>query len=415
MKLYLYYIYFAIGFVMSFPTIAIQFTIMDISTPVSASIAYGCMAIPWCLKPTFGYISDSFGVFDWGKRKPYIFFCSLLSSFLYIHVYDFKEHFELFIFLLTIISACICFTDVCADSITVQYAKEEADSGVVQSNTWIARSSGTLLGFVLGGLLYKATNASNVLTFCCYVPLITCFVVWNLHESVYRRPSLRDVYNNLLEQKQFIFILFLFHVSPNYRVFYEYYLREKLNYDSDEFTYLSIASTISFLLGLVSFKFYFRKWDVKYLLWNAIVIASLLRLTQIGVVLGWFPYFEFVMIDGIVESFCGQLIMMPFTILAAKLCNDGLEGSFFSFVMSVMNFGAFTADELGALIAYCLGVTKTNFDYLYVLMLIAICTDVIMAYGVIKNMTFYFNKYDSLKVDITEEPLDPQDLEVASK
>ena len=82
---------------LSFPTIAIQFTIMDIASPVSAGLAYGAMTIPWCLKPSFGYISDRFPVFDWGKRRPYIFFASLLGSFCYIHVYDFKDSFLSFV------------------------------------------------------------------------------------------------------------------------------------------------------------------------------------------------------------------------------------------------------------------------------------------------------------------------------
>ena len=108
----------------------------------------------------------------------------------------------------------------------------------------------------------------------------------------------------------------MFHISPNYRVFYEYYLREKLGYDSDEFTYLSIISSLSFVFGLISFKFYFRKFELTNLLWKAVVVSSLLRCTQIAVVFGILPYFEIVMIDGIVESFCGQLIMMPLTVVA---------------------------------------------------------------------------------------------------
>ena len=115
--------------------------------------------------------------------------------------------------------------------------------------------------------------------------------------------------------------------------------------------------------------------------------------------------------DGIVESFCGQLIMMPLAVVAAKLCNDGLEGSFFSFIMSVMNFGVFIGNESGALIAQLLGVTKKNFGHLYILMLIGIIMDILIAFIVLKKMSFYFEKYVSVSVDVTEEPLDPQDPE----
>ncbi len=381
---------------------------MNITSPVVASIAYGCMILPWCLKPTFGYISDKFPIFNWGRRKPYIFFCSLLSSFLYMNVYDFTTNFPVFIFLLTCISACTCFIDVCADSITVQQAKLEKENGVTQSNTWISRATGTLLGFILGGLMYKAFDAQNVLTACSYVPLCTCFVVWYIEEKTHASPSFKDVWNNIVEQKEFVLTLFLFHAAPNYSVFYQYYLKEDLQYSSDDFTYLSILSTMSFLIGLVSYKFYFRKIKMKKLLWNAVVVSSILRTTQIGVVLNWFPYFEVVMLDGIVESFCGQLIMMPLTVAAAKLCNDGLEGSFFSFIMSVMNFGTFLGDEMGALIASFMGVTKICFDNLYILMLIGISADILIAYFVTKKVSFYFENYSNVSVD-TKEELDPED------
>ena len=82
--------------------------------------------------------------------------------------------------------------------------------------------------------------------------------------------------------------------------------------------------------------------------------------------------------------------MMPLIVVAGKVCDDGLEGSFFSFVMAVMNFGTFLADESGSLIAYALGVSKTSFDNLYILMLIGMASDVIIPYLLLKKMSFYF-------------------------
>jgi len=399
---------------MAFPSVAVQFTIMNLTSPVLTGIAYGAITAPWCFKPFYGYISDKYPFFNWGKRKPYISFACLMTSYLYITVYDFKEHFFVFIFYLTLISMYICITDVCADSITVEYAKREQTKGVVQSNTWISRGIGTLVGFILGGLMYKNTNAQDVLTFSCYLPLINALSVWNIKEYNVKTkiPSLSDLKQNFINQKTFIFVLFLFHVAPNYRVFYEYFMKEKLQYSPDYFTYLNVISSVSFVIGLISFKYYFRKFELKKVLLFAVLVSSTLRLTQIGVVLGWIPYFSIIMIDGIVESFCGQLIMMPLIVIAAKVCDDGLEGTFFSFVMSVMNFGGFIADELGALIAHILGVTKYTFDNLYILMIIGILLDLIIPLILFKKMSFYFETYEPLsdEIDLNEEPEDPQDL-----
>ena len=405
---------------MAFPTIAIQFTIMNISSPVAAGVAYGAIAAPWCFKPIYGFISDKYPIFNWGKRKPYISFACLIASLLYINVYDFKDNFIVFVIYLTLISMYICITDVCADSITVGYAKRESKSGLIQSNTWISRGSGTLIGFIFGGLMYNKTSAQDVLNLTCYIPLINAITVWNIkefEENHTKIPSLNDLKKNFMKQKEFILILFLFHVAPNYRVFYEYFLREKLDYTADNFTYLNVISSISFVCGLISFKYYFRKFKLKKVLAFAVLSSSLLRLTQIGVVLNWFPYFGIVMLDGMIESFCGQLIMMPLIVIAAKICDDGLEGSFFSFVMSVMNFGGFLGDEFGAFIAHLLGVSKIQFSNLYILMLIGILMDLFIPIILFKKMSFYFESYQEDENDVDHqslEPLDPLELEVGS-
>tara|TARA_B100000902_G_C27305573_1_gene915241 strand:- start:164 stop:1435 length:1272 start_codon:yes stop_codon:yes gene_type:complete len=419
-NVFLYSLYFTIGFTLAFPSVAIQFTIMDILSPVGAGIAYGAIAAPWCLKPIYGFMSDKYPMFNWGKRKPYISFACLMCSYLYINVYDFKDNFVVFIFYLTLISMYICIIDVCADSITVGYAKREQKSGVIQSNTWISRGTGTLVGFIFGGLMYNKTSAQDVLNVTCYIPLINAFTVWNVMEYTEKKtkiPSFYDLKNNFIKQKEFIIVLFLFHVAPNYRVFYEYYLREELNYTADNFTYLNVISSVSFVVGLISFKYYFRKFKLKKVLIIAVLSSTTLRLSQIGVVLNWFPYFEIVMIDGMVEAFCGQLIMMPLVVIAAKVCDDGLEGAFFSFVMSVMNFGGFLGDEFGAFIAHLLGVTKTQFSNLYILMLIGILMDLIIPFILLKRMSFYFETYQEDENEVVHhslEPLDPLDEEEAS-
>ena len=153
--------------------------------------------------------------------------------------------------------------------------------------------------------MYNKTSAQDVLNLTCYIPLINAITVWNIkeyEENNTKIPSLNDLKNNFMKQKEFILILFLFHVAPNYRVFYEYYLKEKLDYTADNFTYLNVLSSISFVCGLISFKYYFRKFKLKKVLAFAVLSSSLLRLTQIGVVLNWFPYFGIVMLDGMIES-----------------------------------------------------------------------------------------------------------------
>lgn len=392
MLLFLYLVYFTIGFVLAFPSVAVQMFLMDNVSPVNTAITYGIISFPWCLKPLYGFVSDKYPVFDLGHRKPYIAWASLMLGFLYTFIHDLKNDLSAFISCLVIISLCICITDVCADGITISYAKVESKKGITQSNTWIARSFGTLSGFILGGMLYKATNLKTVLNFAAVLPMMNTLLIWNIPErsSENKQISFKNLIDNFVTQRNFIFILFMFHFTPNYGVFYEYFLKEELKYNSDQFTYLSISSSLSFLIGLISFKYFFRKMKLDKLLIGSVVASSTIRLSQLLVVLKIVPEFWLVAVDGITESFFGQLVMMPLIVVAGKVCDDGLEGSFFSFVMAVMNFSSFLADESGSLIAYSLGVTKSSFENLYILMLIGMASDVIFPLILVKKMSSYF-------------------------
>jgi BT1 family len=61
---------------------------------------------------------------------------------------------------------------------------------------------------------------------------------------------------------------------------------------------------------------------------------------------------------------------MPVLVLAARLCPKGVEATLFALLMSVVNVSGVLSHELGALLTYWLGVTETNFDKLWLLVLI---------------------------------------------
>ena len=80
--------------------------------------------------------------------------------------------------------------------------------------------------------------------------------------------------------------------------------------------------------------------------------------------------FWLVVIDGVAESFCGQLIIMPLIVYTAEKCDDGVEGSLFALMMSISNVSNVLGDELGALLAAAFKVDETKFDNLIYIMII---------------------------------------------
>jgi BT1 family len=74
--------------------------------------------------------------------------------------------------------------------------------------------------------------------------------------------------------------------------------------------------------------------------------------------------------DSLILTVMGQLTFMPVLVLAAKLCPLGIEATLFALLMSVLNLSGLVSKEGGAILTHLLGVTDTNFDRLWLLVLI---------------------------------------------
>jgi hypothetical protein len=74
--------------------------------------------------------------------------------------------------------------------------------------------------------------------------------------------------------------------------------------------------------------------------------------------------------DSLILTVMGQLTFMPVLVLAARLCPPGIEATLFATLMSVLNLSGLVSKEGGALLTHLLGVTDTNFDKLWLLVLI---------------------------------------------
>jgi len=363
---------------MSFPAIATQFIFikqLKIS-PVGMAFAYSLVSVPWTLKPLYGFITDKYALFDWGKRRPYVFYAGLILTYMYVVIGRVIGEFYLLLASLVFISLLLCFADVATDSITVELVKKmetKENEGVIQSNNWIGRALGTVTGSFFGGMAFAKLDAETVYKLCGIFPFLMACVVWDLPKSDHTYENVfSKLWKNFKEQKELAIILLLISIAPNYGTFYTYYLTDRLNYTPTDFTWLSMSGSLAMLCGVLSYRFYFRQFYIKKTLQVAVVISVLFRLPQLLVVTGVYQEFWLVLCDGIVESFSFQLIIMPLIVYTAKRCNDGCEGSLFALMMSVSNLSRIFGDQLGAAVAGYLNVNEKNFHNLKWLMVIAI-------------------------------------------
>ena len=180
----LLFFYFLLGFCFQFPSIAMRYWMMDWVTPAQMAAIFGIVSIPWCLKPLYGFISDSYPVLGY-RRRPYMTMGALLSSFMWI-ILPFCPHDEFIVTLvMTLSSLGLCFADVMADSLLVEIARSEseANKGVIQSYSWMLRFAGGLSASIFGALAYDKLGHVQVFHLNSMIPVTIALLSLCIHET----------------------------------------------------------------------------------------------------------------------------------------------------------------------------------------------------------------------------------------
>lgn len=61
---------------------------------------------------------------------------------------------------------------------------------------------------------------------------------------------------------------------------------------------------------------------------------------------------------------------MPLLVLACRMCPKNIEGTMYALLMSTLNFGSIISLQLGGVLTYFLGISDTNFDNLWLLVVL---------------------------------------------
>ena len=64
-------------------------------------------------------------------------------------------------------------------------------------------------------------------------------------------------------------------------------------------------------------------------------------------------------------------------VLGARLCPEGVEATLYALLMSITNLGGVISSEWGSLFTSMFGVTSTNFEHLWKLVLLCNMFDII--------------------------------------
>ena len=77
------------------------------------------------------------------------------------------------------------------------------------------------------------------------------------------------------------------------------------------------------------------------------------------------------MIINLVYSVVGELHLMPLMVLACQMSPKQIEATFYACITAIINAGYLASYGLGGLLTYLLGITSTDFNYLWLLIVIS--------------------------------------------
>ncbi len=380
-------VYFVQG-VVGLARLAISFFLKDELglSPAEVSALLGIVALPWMIKPLFGFISDGLPIFGY-RRRPYLVLSGFLGALSWVALATIVHSPWAATLTISLGSLSIAVSDVIVDSLVVERARSESVSGAgsLQALCWGASAVGGLVTAYLSGWLLAQFDTRTVFAITAFFPLIMSAVAWWIAESPVTEKSDWSIVRTQLGQlKQAIsqkaiwmptVFLFLWQATPTAESAFFYFSTNELGFEPEFLGRVRLVTSNAALVGIWVYQRFLKSVPFRVICGWSIVASSALGMTMlllvthanraIGIDDRWFS-----LGDSLVLTVMGQIAFMPVLVLAARLCPLGVEATLFALLMSVVNLAGLVSYEFGAVLTHWLGINETNFDKLWLLVLI---------------------------------------------
>ncbi|KAL0464490.1 UNVERIFIED_CONTAM: putative folate-biopterin transporter 7 [Sesamum latifolium] len=357
--------------------------------PSTLQILQNSANLPMVAKPFYGILSDSFYIFG-QHRVPYIALGAFLQALSWIAIaISGKSGISFFsiMFYLLLSNLGASIVEVANDAMVAEAAKQPpstkktkpSPSGELQSFVWMASSIGGVVGNLIGGIaIDKFSTQMMFLVYgilLCFQFLITLFI----RESSLDLPKSPS---HIGFKKQFLELLnamkkpeilysitwfaFSYAVIPALTGTMFYYQTQHLKIESSVLGISKVFGQAAMLLWGVVYNRHLKS------------ISSRRLITAVQVSMAIFMISDFLFVKGVYQQiglpdsvyvvlFSGVLEVLyffkilPFSVLMAKLCPPGCEGSVMAFVMSIA-LAFIVSGYFGVALASYVGVNGDDFS-----------------------------------------------------
>ncbi|MCC5628866.1 folate/biopterin family MFS transporter [Nostoc sphaeroides CHAB 2801] len=386
-------VYFVQG-ILGLSRLAVSFFLKDelLLSPVEVSALLGIVFLPWMIKPVFGFISDGLPIFGY-RRRPYLILSGILGTASWASLATIVHTSWAATLAIALGSLSVAMSDVIVDSLVVERARGEslAKAGSLQSLCWGASAIGGLITAYFSGLLLQYLTSRTVFGITALFPLIVSGVAWLIAESPVSKDAEDSNQTNPLPIKHQLgqlrqaisqktiwlptAFIFIWQATPNADSAFFYFATNELHFEPEFLGRVHLVTSFASLAGVWIFQRFLKSIPFRVIFAWSTVLSSILGMTMLLLVthtnrlLGiddhWFS-----LGDSLILSVMGKIAFMQVMVLAARLCPSGVEATLFALLMSVFNSAGTVSHALGALITYWLGITATNFESLWLLVLI---------------------------------------------
>ncbi len=387
-------VYFVQG-ILGLARLAVSFFLKDELrlSPAQVSALMGIVALPWIIKPLFGFFSDGLPIFGY-RRRPYLILSGLLGAISWVWLATIVHTQIAATAAIALGSLSVAVSDVIVDSLVVERARGEsqADAGSLQSLCWGASAVGGLVTAYFSGMLLQHFTTRTIFWITASFPLIVSCVAWLIAESPVSKESIKNQpEEDVIDVKhQFILLrqaltqkaiwlptvfIFLWQGTPSADSAFFFFTTNELHFEPEFLGRVRLVTSLASLVGVWIFQRYLKTVPFRVIFGWTIVLSTILGMTMLLLVthanraLGiddhWFS-----LGDSLVLTVMGQIAYMPLLVLAARLCPPGIEATFFALLMSVNNLAGLLSYEFGAVLMHTMGITESNFDNLPLLVFI---------------------------------------------
>ncbi len=379
--------YFVQG-ILGLARLAVSFFLNDdlMLSPAQVAALMGVASIPWVTKPIIGFLSDGKPLFKY-RRRSYLVLSGFLGAMAWLSLATIVHSLWGAVIAILGTSLSVAMSDVIVDSVVVERAKSESleKSGSLQSVTWgMSALGGLITAYFSGSLLEHFGNNQVFLITACFPLLVVAVAVLIIEQPVTETTQLSPLPQQIkqlwqtLKQKYIfapVLFIFLWQSTPSADSAFFFFTTNELGFSPEFLGRIRLITSLAALIGVWSYQQWLKQISFRVILGWSVVLSSILGLTSLllvthvnrlmGIDDHWFS-----LGDSLILTVMGQIAFMPVLVLSARLCPKGIEASFFALLMSIWNLGGLLSHELGALLTNWLGVTETNFDHLWLLLLI---------------------------------------------